>query len=126
MYDSAQAAYAQAGCSPQDIDLFEPHDAHSIMAALSLETAGFAEKGDGLKLAQDGSIGLGGRIPLCTLGGLMARGHPLAATGLYQAVEAALQLRGKAGANQVHGARRGMLQSICTGGGCVATLILEA
>jgi acetyl-CoA C-acetyltransferase len=126
MYDSAHAAYAQGECSPQDIDLFEPHDSYSIMAALSLETAGFAEKGSGLKLAQDGSIGLGGRIPLCTLGGLMARGRPLAATGLYQAAEAALQVRGEAGANQVDGARRAMVQSVCTGGGCAATLILRA
>ncbi len=126
MFDSAHAAYGQAGCTPQDIGLFEPHDAFSITAALSLETAGFAGKGDGLKLAQDGAIGLEGQVPLCTLGGLMARGYPLAATGLYQAAEAVMQVRGEAGANQVDGARRAMLQSICTGGGCVATLILQA
>ncbi len=79
---SANAAYKQAGIGPEDVDLFELHDAFSIMAALSLEACGFAERGQGVRLAQDGDILPTGRIPICTMGGLKARGHPVGATGL--------------------------------------------
>ncbi|MBL8058917.1 MAG: thiolase domain-containing protein, partial [Anaerolineales bacterium] len=86
-YDSARRAYAQAGVEPADIDIFELHDAFSIMAALSLEAAGFAERGQGPRLALDGEIRPGGRVPIATRGGLKARGHPVGATGVYQIVE---------------------------------------
>jgi len=125
VYASAKAAYGQAGRSPQDIDLFELHDAFSITAALSLEASGFAEKGAGVRLAQDGAIALKGSIPICTFGGLKARGHPVGASGLYQAVEAVMQLRADAGNNQVEGARIAMIQSIAGSGSFVATHILE-
>jgi acetyl-CoA C-acetyltransferase len=122
---SAQKAYRQAGVKPGDIDLFELHDAFSIMAALSLEAAGFAEKGRGLRPALDGEIGIGGRVPVATLGGLKARGHPVGATGVYQAVEVVQQLRGLAGANQVTDARLGMCQNIGGSGATVITHIFE-
>jgi len=125
VYASAKAAYGQAGRSPQDIDLFELHDAFSITAALSLEASGFAEKGAGVRLAQDGAIALEGSIPICTFGGLKARGHPVGASGLYQAVEAVMQLRADAGNNQVEAARIAMIQSIAGSGSFVATHILE-
>jgi acetyl-CoA C-acetyltransferase len=124
-HDSARAAYGQAGRTAQDIDLFEPHDAFTIVAALSLEAAGFAEKGAAVRLAQSGAIGRQGQIPICTMGGLTARGNPGAASGVYQAVEIVLQLRGAAGANQVDGARVGMAQSMGGNGACVATHIFE-
>ena len=97
---SAQKAYAQAGIGPWDLDLFEVHDAFTIMSALSLEAAGFASRGKGVALALDGQIGIGGRMPITTMGGLKARGHPVGATGMYQIVEVVQQLRGEAGANQ--------------------------
>ena len=122
---STQKAYRQAGVRPADIDLFELHDAFSIMAALSLEAAGFAEEGRGLQLALDGEITLGGRVPICTMGGLKARGHPVGATGVYQAVEVVQQLRGLAGANQVNDARLGMCQNIGGSGATVITHIFE-
>ncbi len=122
---STQKAYRQAGVKPDDIDLFELHDAFSIMAALSLEAAGFAEQGRGLRLALDGEIALGGRVPIATMGGLKARGHPVGATGVYQVVEVVQQLRGLAGANQVTNARLGMCQSIGGSGATVITHILE-
>jgi acetyl-CoA C-acetyltransferase len=109
-----------------DVDFFELHDAFSITAALSLEASGFAERGCGAYLARDGEIGLEGRIPVCTLGGLKARGHPVGATGVYQIVEAALQLRGEAGPNQVKNARIGMTQNIGGSGATVVTHILAA
>ena len=123
---SAQRAYRQAGIGPNDVDFFELHDAFSITAALSLEAAGFAERGRGVYLAKDGEIALDGRIPICTFGGLKARGHPVGATGVYQIVEAVLQLRHLAGPNQVKNARIGMTQNIGGSGATVITHILAA
>ncbi len=122
---SAQRAYAQAGISPTDVDLFELHDAFSIMAALSLEACGFAAPGQGVRLAQAGEICPGGRIPISTMGGLKARGHPVGATGLYQLVEAVLQLRGEAGDAQLDDPRIAMTQNIGGSGATVVTHILR-
>jgi acetyl-CoA C-acetyltransferase len=122
---SAQKAYARAGLSPADIDLFEVHDAFSIMAALSLEAAGFAERGQGTRLGLDGAIFTGGRIPISTMGGLKGRGHPVGATGVYELVDLITQLRGAAGANQVTDAAVGMTQNIGGTGATVVTHILE-
>lgn len=121
---SAARAYAQASLRPQDVDLFELHDAFSIMAALSLEACGFAERGRGVRLGLDGDIAPGGRIPISTMGGLKARGHPVGATGLYQLVEATLQLRGQAGALQIPGAQVAMTQNIGGSGATIVTHIL--
>jgi acetyl-CoA C-acetyltransferase len=65
-------------------------------------------------------IGLSGQVPVATFGGLKARGHPLGATGVYQAVEAVLQLREEAGENQVKGAKVGLIQSL---GGMASTAV---
>jgi acetyl-CoA C-acetyltransferase len=111
---SVESACRQAAIRPQDIDFFELYDAYSIYTVLSLEAAGFAPRGEGWKLAGEGQISLEGKLPIATFGGLKARGSPGGATGVYQAVEAALQLRGLAGRNQVNGAKRGMIQ--CLGG----------
>jgi len=121
---SVERACRGAGILPKDLDFFEYHDATSLHAALSLEAAGFASQGQGWMLAQPEVIGLTGQIPVATFGGLKARGHPLGATGVYQAVEATLQLRGAAGANQVQGARVGMIQSVGGMAATVATHIL--
>jgi len=122
---SAQKAMAQAGVGPDDIDLFELHDEFTVMAALSLEAAGFAARGEGWKLARDGEIGRDGRIPISTMGGLKARGNPLGATGVYQVVEVAQQLRGQAGACQIDGARVGMAQNLGGTGATAVTHILR-
>jgi acetyl-CoA C-acetyltransferase len=122
---STRRAYEQADVGPDDIDLFELHDAFSIMAALSLEAAGFAEKGQGLRLAMDGEIGIEGRVPISTMGGLKARGHPVGATGVYQVAEVVQQLRGLAGENQVSNARLGMAQNVGGSGATAVTHILE-
>ncbi|HET60012.1 MAG TPA: thiolase domain-containing protein [Chloroflexi bacterium] len=124
-YESAKVAYGQAGISPSEIDFFELHDAFSIMSALSLEACGFAERGKGPRLALDGDIYPSGRIPIATRGGLKARGHPVGATGVYQIVEAAEQLRGEAGKNQIENARIGMTQNIGGSGSNVITHIFS-
>jgi len=123
-YRSAKRAYDMAGLPPSEIDLFELHDAFSIMAALSLEASGFAERGQGVRLALDNEIGVGGRIPICTRGGLKARGHPVGATGMYQIVEIVQQLRGECGKTQVDGAKTGMAQNIGGSGATILTHIL--
>jgi acetyl-CoA C-acetyltransferase len=125
-YLSSQKAYAHARVLPADIDLFEVHDAFSIMTALSLEAAGFAPRGQGTHMAANGEIGIGGRLPVSTMGGLKARGHPVGATGVYQIVEVVQQLAELAGPNQVTGARIGMAQNIGGSGATVVTHILGA
>jgi acetyl-CoA C-acetyltransferase len=122
---SSHRAYEQAGVDPEDIDLFEVHDAFSIMSVLSLEAAGFAKKGEGIRLAMEDEIAVGSRVPINTMGGLKGRGHPVGATGMYQIVEVVQQLRGLAGANQVQDARVGMAQNIGGSGATMITHILE-
>ncbi len=124
-YSSARKAYDQAGVDPSRIDFFELHDAFSILSALSLEACGFAERGQGPRLALDGAIRLDGKLPICTQGGLKARGHPVGATGMYQIVEVAQQLRGEAGENQLPKARIGMAQNIGGSGASIFTHILR-
>jgi acetyl-CoA C-acetyltransferase len=122
---SAKMAYTQAGAAPDAVDIFELHDAFTIITALSLEACGFAKRGSGPRLGLNGEISLEGRIPISTAGGLKARGHPVGATGIYQIVEVTLQLRGDAGENQVDPARIGMAQNIGGSGATVITHILE-
>jgi acetyl-CoA C-acetyltransferase len=117
---SAEKAMKQAGAALDDIDLFEYHDVYSIFAALQLEAVGFAPRGLGWKLAADGEISLKGRIPSATMGGMKARGFPGGAAGVYQAVEAVIQLRGLAEANQVQEAETALIQSL---GGPASTAV---
>jgi acetyl-CoA C-acetyltransferase len=121
---SARLAYSQAGVAPEDVSLFELHDVFSIYAALSLEACGFAERGQGWRLARDGEIAREGRIPVTTFGGSKARGDAGGATGVYQIAEVALQLQGRAGANQIEGARIGLAQCLGGTGGTAATHVL--
>jgi acetyl-CoA C-acetyltransferase len=124
-HQSAKHAYEMAGLGPKDMDVFELHDAFSIMSALSLEACGFAGRGQGVQLGLDNEIGLKGRIPICTRGGLKARGHPVGATGVYQIVEVVQQLRGECGQTQVDGARVGMTQNIGGSGATILTHIFN-
>ena len=117
---SAAKAYKKSGLGPENISFFEVHDAFSIMAALQLEAAGFAKAGEGWLLAEEKEIWPKGKIPISTMGGLKARGHPIGATGLYQACEIVLQLSGQAGKNQIKKAGIGMMQSV---GGAASTII---
>ena len=117
---SAGKAMKQVGMTLNQISFFEYHDAFSIYAALALEAVGFARKGMGWVLAADGKIGLKGTIPCATMGGMKARGFPGGAAGVYQAVEATMQLRGQAGPDQVTDARYGLIQSL---GGPASTAV---
>src|SRR5258706_16237294 len=108
-----------ANVTPEDIDVFELHDAFSIMSALSLEASGFAERGQGVRLGLDNEISPQGRVPVCTRGGVKAPGHPVGGPGIYQIVEVVPQFRGEGGKKQVQDAKNGMAQNI--GGGRVPT-----
>jgi acetyl-CoA C-acetyltransferase len=125
-YASSKRAYEMAEVTKDDIDVFELHDAFSIMTALSLEACGFAERGQGVRLGLDDEISPNGRVPVCTRGGLKARGHPVGATGMYQIVEVVQQLRGECGETQVDGAKIGMAQNIGGSGATIITHILKA
>ena len=123
---SVEKALKKAEIGLADIDFFEYHDSFSIYAALSLEEAGFATRGEGWKLAADGSIARTGRIPCATMGGLKARGFPGGATGVYQAVEAVTQLRGSADPSiQVNEPKYAMIQSLGGPAATAVTHILE-
>ena len=125
VHNSTGRAIKQAGITLEQINLFEYHDVFSIYAALSLKSTGFAIRGQGWRLAVEGAIALNGRIPCATMGGLKARGFPGGATGVYQAVEAAMQLRGQAEANQIPNASYALIQSLGGPASTAVTHVLE-
>ena len=102
----ALAAWDDAGVDPADVDVVELHDATSAEELYALESLGFFKPGDAGPATVAGDTTIGGKgVTVNTSGGLVARGHPLGATGIAQVVELTAQLRGQAGARQVEGAR---------------------
>lgn len=117
---AAQRAYDMAGVNPKDIDVAEVHDCFSIAEICCIEALGFTERGMGGGAAREGVTALGGRIPVNTSGGLKAKGHPVGATGVAQAIEIYQQLRGECGERQVEAARIGLTQNMGgSGASCV-------
>ena len=112
---TAKLAYEEAGVSPSDVNVVELHDAFTIAELLYYEALGLAPKGGGSDILKRGDTALGGRVPVNPSGGLLAKGHPLGATGVAQMVEITWQLQGRAEDRQVENARIGLTQ--CTGGG---------
>ncbi len=102
---AARKAYEQAGVAPSDIDVAEVHDASAFAEIRHIENLGLCEIGAGARLAETGATTIGGRIPVNPSGGLISKGHPIAATGVIQLHELVMQLRGEAGARQVPDAR---------------------
>lgn len=105
---AASRAFASAGISPAEVDVVEVHDATAPSEILAIEDLGLAERGEGAALTAAGETALGGRVPVNPSGGLLARGHPIGATGVAQVVEVVWQLRGEAEVRQVEGAQVGM------------------
>lgn len=120
---TVQAAYAQAGLGPKDIDLVQVHDAFTVEEIEYCESMGFCERGSGEAAVERGELSIGGRIPFSTDGGLLSRGHPLGPTGLAQVHETVLQLRGTAGQRQVEGARTGLVHMVGIGGVCLVHIL---
>lgn len=112
---AAGLAYREAGVKPADLDVIELHDAFSIAELIYYHALGLCERGEAHALLRSGATTLGGRVPVNPSGGLLAKGHPLGATGVAQMVEAVWQLAGNAGERQVAGASLALTQ--CTGGG---------
>ncbi len=108
---AAEAAYRMAGFGPERVDVAEVHDAFTTFELISLEDTGLVPAGKAGRVTLDGDTAVGGRLPVNPSGGLKARGHPLAATGIAQLVELVWQLRGLATGRQVE-ARVGLAQSI--------------
>jgi acetyl-CoA C-acetyltransferase len=124
---SAERALRNAGIDVGAVDFFELHDAFPIMAALGIEGCGFAERGQAVRFAGNGGITRNsGKLPIQTMGGLKARGHPIGATGIYQGVEAYIQLCGNAGGCQVAGAKVALTQNIGGAGAVAFTSVFVA
>jgi benzoylsuccinyl-CoA thiolase BbsB subunit len=111
---AARKAYEMAGIGPEDIDVAEVHDCFSIAELLHYEELGFCRFGESGKLIQEGATSMDGRIPINPSGGLLAKGHPMGATGIGQIVEIVWQLRGQAGKRQVKNPKVGLTH--CVGG----------
>ncbi|MGD9810513.1 MAG: thiolase family protein [Sphingobium sp.] len=113
---AADKAYAAADVRPEQINLAEVHDATSFCEIFQAEMLRFCGEGQGGALVESGETEIGGRHPLNTSGGLVSKGHPIAATGLSMTHEIVTQLRGEAGERQVPGARIGLTEN---GGGVI-------
>jgi acetyl-CoA C-acetyltransferase len=100
---AAQTAYDMAGVTAKDIRIAEVHDCFTIAEVIATEDLGFFAPGEGFKAAEDGVTARSGAKPINTSGGLKAKGHPVGASGVAQAVEVFKQMRGQAGERQVAG-----------------------
>ena len=125
-YDMSAAAarqvYQQAGIGPDDVDVVELHDCFTTNELISYEALGLTPEGTAERFIWDGDNTYGGRVVTNPSGGLLAKGHPLGATGLAQCAELTWQLRGQAGPRQVEGARIALQHNIGLGGACVVTM----
>lgn len=124
-FQAAQQAYKMSGKKPKNIDLVEVHDCFTIAEICVTEALGFFEPGKGGEAVQKGLTSLKGKIPVNASGGLKAKGHPVGATGVAQAIEIVKQLRGDAGQRQVKKARVGMTQNMGGSGGSALVHIFE-
>ena len=119
---ATERALKMAGLAQKDVDVAEVHDNFTISEILAVEDLGFFPKGEGGKATEAGRTGLGGDVAVNTSGGLKARGDPIGATGVAQAVEIVTQLRGAAEKRQVKDAEVGLAQNV---GGTGATVVVH-
>jgi len=124
-YQAAKKAYSMAGKKPQDMDVIEVHDCFTIAEICVTEALGIVEKGKGGKSVEEGVTSLQGKFPVNASGGLKAKGHPVGATGVAQAIEIVKQLREEAGPRQVKEARVGLTQNMGGSGGSSVVHIFE-
>jgi acetyl-CoA C-acetyltransferase len=122
---AAAQAFKMAGVTPGDVDVAELHDAFTILEIAESEEVGFFKKGQGHLALERGETRIGGKIPINTSGGLKAKGHPVGATGIGQAHEIVLQLRGEAGKRQVKNAKIGFTCNFGGFGNNVVCLVFK-
>ncbi|MAG18182.1 MAG: acetyl-CoA acetyltransferase [Candidatus Diapherotrites archaeon] len=119
---AAQKAFEQAKIGVKDVNVAEVHDCFTIAEIMAIEDLGFFKKGEGGKAVEQGKTAMDGEIPINTSGGLKAKGHPVGATGVAQAVEIVQQLQGKAEKRQVKEAEIGLTHNV---GGSGATVVVN-
>ncbi|MDF3835430.1 lipid-transfer protein [Cupriavidus basilensis] len=123
---AARQVYEAAGVGPEDIGVVELHDCFAHNELITYEALGLCPLGGAEKFVVDGDNTYGGKVVTNPSGGLLSKGHPLGATGLAQCTELVEQLRGRAGARQVDGARLALQHNLGLGGACVVTLYERA
>jgi acetyl-CoA acetyltransferase len=123
---AAKIAYEEAGIGPEEVDVVELHDCFTPNEVISYETLGLCGEGEASRFIADGDNSYGGKVVVNPSGGLMSKGHPLGATGLAQCTELVTQLRGKADARQVEGARIALQHNIGMGSAGVVTIYKAA
>ena len=111
-YKCVNDAYEMASLGPADIDVCELHDAFAVNELMHYVELGFCDKGEEVRLLEDGITEIGGKLPVNTSGGLLSKGHPVSASGVAQIAELVWQLRGQAGERQVANARVGLAHVI--------------
>lgn len=119
---AASQLYEKTGMGPADLDVVETHDCFSVAELVAYEALGLCAEGEGGRLIDERATWIGGRIPVNPSGGLLAKGHPLGATGLGQLNELVMQIRGEAGPRQVEGARVGLASNMGMWSSCVTML----
>jgi acetyl-CoA C-acetyltransferase/acetyl-CoA acyltransferase len=125
---AAQQAYDMAGITADDIDFAEVHDCFAIAELLAYEDLGFCDRGGCGKYVESGATARDGRRPVNNSGGLIAKGHPIGATGTGQVYEVVNQLRGRANEpeRQLKGVRYGLTHNVGGSGASVAVHVLKA
>jgi len=119
---SGEEAYKTAGITPADVDVAEVHDCFTIAEIVAYEDLDFCKPGEGGRFIEEGQSQIGGKVAVCTSGGLKSKGHPVGATGTAQAYEIYLQLTEQAGRRQVKGAEIGLTHNV---GGLGATGVVN-
>jgi acetyl-CoA acetyltransferase len=123
---AAHEAFETAGIGPADVDVVELHDCFTTNEIVSYEALGLCAPGDAERLVRDGDNTYGGKYVVNPSGGLLAKGHPIGATGVAQCVELVWQLRGQAGKRQVDGAKVALQHNVGLGGACVVSIYQRA
>jgi len=121
--NAAKQAYEKAGLGPKDLSLIELHDCFATAELLHYDNLGLCAEGEAGRMIDEGRTALGGDIPVNVSGGLLSKGHPLGATGVANIYEIVTQLRGKAGARQVEGAKAGLAHVIGLGSACTIHIL---
>jgi len=109
---AARQAYKMAKITARDLDLAEVHDSFTSAEVMDYEDLGFCRRGEGGRLIENGQTYIGGKIPVNVDGGLLAKGHPVGATGASHIISIAKQLRNEAGVSQVPKAKIGLAHNI--------------
>jgi acetyl-CoA C-acetyltransferase len=109
---AAKQAYKMSKIKPREVEVAEVHDSFTSAEIMNYEDLGFCKRGQGGKFIEEGQSYIGGKVPVNVDGGLLAKGHPVGATGAGHIIAVAKQLRNEAGANQVSDAKVGLAHNI--------------